>query len=256
MSDFIDSMTEPQRFQLRALQPANAVLLGARVTRAARAAQSLEEAAGGIVSGLYEILGDSTSDGPSVALARFYRTISYADLEAELQEVAAEILREDGGQPWAAMKCLTLMGSAGLEPTWNSRHTSARHRVIPLLSPTAVERLPMASRLISELGMSVANLVETGFDPAAEPEVGRARIFHVEEADGSPYIPDQEGFVRRYGIRSVIGFGSSLRSGDLWAVVLFTRVSVSLEVARLFRMLATDIKIAILPVLSNRFFAA
>ncbi len=256
MSEFIDSMPEPERFPLRALRPADAILLGARVTRAARSAQSLEEAADGIVSGLYEMLGDATLDGPSVALARFYRTISFANLEPELQEVAAAILTEHSGQPLAAMKCLTLMASAGLEPTWNSRHTSARHRVIPLPSPTAVERLPMVSRLISEMGMSVANLVEAGLDPMVEPETGRARIFHVEEAGGSPYIPDQPDFVRRYGIRSVIGFGSSLRSGDLWAVILFTRVSVNLEVARLFRMLATDIKIAILPVLSNRFFAA
>ncbi len=236
-------MPEPERFPLRALRPADAILLGARLTRAARAAQSLEEAADGIVS------------GPSVALAPFYRTIPFANLEPELQEVAAAILTEHSGHPSAAMKCLTLMASAGLEPSWNSRHTSARHRVIPL-PPTAVERLPMVSRLISEMGMSVANLVEDGLDPTAEPETGRARIFHVEEAGLSPYIPDQPDFVRRYGIRSVIGFGSSLRSGDLWAVILFTRVSVSLEVARLFRMLATDIKIAILPVLSNRFFAA
>lgn len=249
-------MAEPERFQLRALQPADAVLVGARVTRAARSAPSLEEAAARIVTGLYESLGDDELEGPSLALARFYRTISFADLEPELQELAMAIPGEHTVQPRAAMKCLTLMGSAGIEPAWNSRRMSARHRVIPLPSPAAVERLPMVSRLISELGMSVASLVDSAADPDREPEVGRARLFHVEDADGSPFIPDQEDFVRRYGIRSVVGFGSSLQSGDLWAVILFTRVSVSLEVARLFRMLATDIKIAILPVLSNRFFAA
>ena len=230
--------------------------MGARVTRAARSAQSLEEAAAGIVNGLYESLEDAGLEGSSLALARFYRTISFADLEPELQQIALSIPGEHSGQPRPSMKCLTLMGTAGVEPAWNSRHTSARHRVIPLPSPAAVERLPMVSRLISELGMSVAHLAGTPTEPILQPEVGRARIFHVEKAEGSPFIPDQKDFVRRYGIRSVVGFGSTLQSGDLWAVILFTRVSVNLEVARLFRMLATDIKIAILPVLSNRFFAA
>lgn len=249
-------MAVPERFQLRALQPADAVLIGALVSRAARSAQSLEEAAAGIVTGLYESLEDADLQGPSLALARFYRTISFADLEPDLQEMAMAIPGENSAQPRAAMKCLTLMGTAGIEPAWNSRHTSARHRVIPLPSHAAVDRLPMVSRLISELGMSVAKLVEATTDPLLQPEAGRARLFHVEEAQGSPFIPDQEDFVRRYGIRSVVGFGSSLQSGDLWAVILFTRVPVSVKVARLFRMLATDIKIAILPVLSNRFFAA
>ena len=249
-------MAVPERFQLRALQPADAVLVGALATRAARSAQSLEEAAAGIVTGLYESLEDADLEGPSLALARFYRTISFADLEPDLQEMAMAIRGQDSAQPRAAMKCLTLMGTAGIEPAWNSRRTSARHRVIPLPSPAAVDRLPMVSRLISELGMSVANLVEATTDPFLQPEAGRARLFHVEEAQGSPFIPDQEDFVRRYGIRSVVGFGSSLQSGDLWAVILFTRVPVSVKVARLFLMLATDIKIAILPVLSNRFFAA
>ena len=249
-------MAERERFHLRALQPADAVLVGARVARAARSAPSLEEAAARIVTELYESLEDPEVTGSALALARFYRTISFSDLAPELQQIATAIPGKHPAQPRSGMKCLTLMGSAGLEPAWNSRHTSARHRVIPLPSPSAVERLPMVSKLISEMGMLVANLGEVATDPPPEPEVGRARIFHVEEAQGSPFIPDQEDFVRRYGIRSVVGFGSSLQSGDLWAVILFTRVSVNLDVARLFRMLATDIKIAILPVLSSRFFAA
>ena len=249
-------MAERERFHLRALQPADAVLVGARVARAARSAPSLEEAAARIVTELYESLEDAEVTGSALALARFYRTISFADLAPELQQIATAIPGEHPVHPRSGMKCLTLMGSAGLEPAWNSRHTSARHRVIPLPSSAAVERLPMVSKLISEMGMSVANLVEVATDPLLEPEVGRARIFHVEDAQGSPFIPDQEDFVREYGIRSVVGFGSSLQSGDLWAVILFTRVRVNLEVARLFRMLATDIKIAILPVLSSRFFAA
>jgi hypothetical protein len=72
-------------------------------------------------------------------------------------------------------------------------------------------------------------------------------VFHVEDAAGSPYIPAQEGFVDRYGIRSVVGFGGLLPSGDLFGVILFCRVHVTLEAAERFRSLALDLKTCLIP---------
>ena len=70
-------------------------------------------------------------------------------------------------------------------------------------------------------------------------------VFHVPEAKGSPYIPAQD-FVDRYGIRSVVGFGGVLPSGDLFSVILFARVPVTTAAADRFRTLALDLKSCLL----------
>jgi len=244
-----------QRFRLGQLSPASAVLLSAQVGKAARGAPSLEEAARAIVRTLYESLWDPLSERSELALVRFYRTIAFRALDRDLQEVATAALGDDAaGPPKSDLKCLTLMASAGVEEAWNSRHTSLRHRAIPLSSKAAVARLPMVSRLIRDLGVSVDALIE-GSTPATETDPGRAML-HIEEAEGSPAVPDQDSFVRLYGIRSVVGLGGSLQSGDFWAVVIFTRVPLEAEKARLLRVLTSDIKIAVLPVLTRRLFAA
>lgn len=221
--------------------------------KAARGAASLEEAAGAIVRALYESLWDPVTDSSELALVRFYRTIGFRELDRELQAVATAALGGDR-RPHGDLKCLTLMASAGIEEAWNSRHTSRSHRAIPLASKEAVARLPMVSRLIGDLGVSVDALL-AGVESATEPDPGRS-ILHIAEAEGSPAVPDQDSFVRPYGVRSVVAVGGILRSGDFWTVVIFTRVPVEEEQARLLRLLASDIKIAVLPVLGRRFFAA
>jgi hypothetical protein len=72
----------------------------------------------------------------------------------------------------------------------------------------------------------------------------RHGVFHVEDASGSPYIPAQEEFVARYGIRSVLGFGGMLFTGDLFAVILFSTVHVPGSAADRFKTLALDVKSA------------
>jgi hypothetical protein len=66
-------------------------------------------------------------------------------------------------------------------------------------------------------------------------------VFHVEDALGSPYIPAQE-FVTSFGIKSVLGFGGILGTGDLFAVILFATVHVPASAADRFRTLALDVK--------------
>lgn len=44
------------------------------------------------------------------------------------------------------------------------------------------------------------------------------------------------------GIRSVLGCGASLRGGDLFAIIMFSRVPISQEAADRFRTIALDMK--------------
>jgi len=70
-------------------------------------------------------------------------------------------------------------------------------------------------------------------------------VFHVADAKGSPYIPAQEDFVVPYGIKSVVGFGGVLASGNLFAVIMFCKVSVPRAAADSFKALALDVKTAV-----------
>jgi hypothetical protein len=71
-------------------------------------------------------------------------------------------------------------------------------------------------------------------------------VFYVPEAVGSPYIPAQEQFVTKFGIKSVLGFGGMLPSGDLFAVIMFSKVPISAEIADMFKPLALNVKMVAL----------
>ena len=245
-------MSAPERFDLARLSPADVVLCGSGAVRAAAESLTLEDAADLIVHYLYNALWDPNSDRPGNALVRFYRTIDFADLEPSLQNYAALALRPENKRP--ALKCFTLMGTAGDMPQWNSRQTSAKHRAIPLTSRAAVERLPMVSRLIRDLGMSVDEIVGLPESPSAPDQDVPPNVFYIRRAESHPSVPDQD-FVLEHGIQSVVAMGGPIDRTDLWTIILFSRVEIRPEVARLFRLLAVDVRIAVMSRLARKFFA-
>jgi hypothetical protein len=48
-----------------------------------------------------------------------------------------------------------------------------------------------------------------------------------------------------YGVRSVLGFGGVLVTGEFYAVILFTHVAIPPESSDRFRNVALDLKLAI-----------
>jgi hypothetical protein len=67
-------------------------------------------------------------------------------------------------------------------------------------------------------------------------------VFHVENALGSPFIPAQQEFVLPHRIQSVVGFGGLLRTGELFAVILFSRDHIPESSAVRFRSIALDVR--------------
>jgi two-component system NtrC family sensor kinase len=160
-------------------------------------------------------------------------------LDPPLQQYARTLPGVGDAMP-GDLPCLALLASAGDEPAWRSRHTAGRHRLIPLPSQAALDRLPMVAAIFREFNVSIDEVRPRRRRLTSNtPKV--YDLFHVEEAFGSPYVPDQDGFVRPYGIRSVIGFGGSLRHGDLYVVLLFTKMRVPAAIARRVRGLALDV---------------
>jgi len=243
------------RHDLGRLTPSAMVLCGGGIRRAAAGAPTLEDAARAIAAYLQASLWDTVLDRPAAALVRLYRTVSFRLLEPELQEFAASGLVRK--KPWPEMKCLTLLGTAGVEPRWNSRHASTGHRAIPLPSADAIARLPMVSRLVSQLGIDPQELVDSEQGPLVE-NGGRpsTNVFHVGEALGSPFVPAQDDFVQPFGVSSVVGFGGQLGVGDLYAVIVFSRIPISRPTADIMGYLGSDVRLAIVPTLGKPLFSA
>jgi hypothetical protein len=221
--------------------------------RATKDAPTLEEAAQRVCRVLYDEL--VTSDhSKACALVRCYKTHAFGKLPRELHAFARRALQ--GRSPSPTMRCLALLGTVGDQPAWNSRRTSVGHKAIPLPSADIVEKAPMIAQLIRQFGLELSHVVEPTTDLVRDLAGKTYGVFHVADAKGSPYIPAQEDFVARYGIRSVVGFGGSLANGDLFAVILFTRVPVSPETADRFRNLALDVKSSFFLYRENEVFAA
>ena len=206
----------------------------------ASSAPTLEASAQRICRLLYDELR-SGDGGRQCALVRCYKTHRYGALQPELQQFARSVLNRE---PPASTKCLTLMATVGQSASWNSRQLSRGHQTIPLPSADMVEKAPMISQLIKEFGMEITSVLEPSPEIIRELAGKRHGVFYVENAEGSPYIPAQDEFVKRYGIRSVLGFGGMLATGDLFAVILFTTVHVPPAVADRFKTIALDAKAA------------
>jgi len=207
-------------------------------------AGSMEEVADKIVHYLYDHLIDRQTGEKICALVRFYKTHPFGELHEELQRFALDIL---GSQPASSsMKCLTLMATVGVKPEWHSRKASAGHQAIPLPSKELVAQAPMISNLIQQFGLEIDTVLAPNPNLLVDVEQRSYNVFHVPDAAGSPYIPAQEEFVVPFGVRSVLGFGGMLPSGNLFAIILFSQSRIQREVAEMFKTLALSIKLVVL----------
>jgi hypothetical protein len=226
---------------------------GTELRKLGAGASSMEETANRVVRTLFDQLRKGADGSPACALVRFFVTVPYADLQPDLQDFARSLV---GGPPRTpTMRCLTLLGTAGQLPEWNSRQASVGHQALPLVSAEGVARSPMIAQLIRQLGLEIGMLVNPAPELLVDAEQHTFNVFHVPVAEGSPYIPAQREFVVPYGVRSVLGFGGLLPPGELFATILFSKCSISREVAELFRTLALNVKVAVLPFAGRRIFA-
>lgn len=214
---------------------------GVDIRRATADAPSMEASARVLVRYLYDTLRAGDGDEPACALLRCFVTLPYGSLPPELQ--AAARASAAGAELADGTRCLVLLATAGLRDAWNDRRTSAGHRAIPLPSPEAIEKAPMISRMVHEMGIDLGALGE-GAD--ATERAGRTYdVFFVPDALGSEHIPAQDDFVRPLGVRSVLGFGGLLQE-EFFVVILFSREPIPQETASRFRNIALDARIALL----------
>ena len=238
-------------YDLAGFSLADMTRCGIELRRIGAGAGSMEEVAERTVRYMFEHLRPAGSTDPACALVRLFVTMPFEQLQPEQREFALGVL---GRQPESGMKCLTLLASCGVENEWNSRHSSAGHKALPLPSAESVARSPMIAQLIRQLGVEVQFLLAPDPRLMVEMEQHSFNVFYVPDAEGSPFIPAQGEFVVPHRIRSVLGFGGVLPSGELFAMILFSRVRIPREIAELFKTLSLNVKVALLPFVDRRVF--
>jgi hypothetical protein len=230
-------------FDLERFEISDMLRCGRGAREAARGLDLMESAAEAMARFFYEEFRGADGERQCV-LVRCYKTHPYGALEPEQRRFADRLLgaRAAGDLP---VTCLTLLATVGDEPAWCDRRRSMGHQAIPLVSVEMVEQAPMIAQLIRQFGLEIHQVLRPGGEILHARGGKSFNVFHVEEARGSPYIPAQADFVVKHGVRSVVGFGGALRSGELFATILFTRVPMGAVAAERFRNIALDVKYAL-----------
>jgi two-component system NtrC family sensor kinase len=213
-------------------------LLGAK-------AHTMEEVANEIVHFFYDNFVEDQNGSRSCVLVRLFKTHDYVALTDDLKTFAQKMLTQT--RIVESCKCFTLLATCGANPEWESRANSKGHQAIPLPSIQVVERIPMMRNMVKQMGLEINSVVAPDPEIIVDLSQKAYNVFHVPHTEGSPYVPMQEEFVIPYGVKSVLGFGGVLPSGNVFVLIIFSKTPIAGEVANCFAPLALNVKMALLP---------
>jgi hypothetical protein len=167
-------------------------------------------------------IGKGTSLESARGLVQRFGTCPLTALEPALRRHGVTMPPE-GGPPSSGFVFLAL---APNESAWSA-------------SQSAGQRLPIVSALFGQFRVRPSKIERLDWGVATD-----ARhvydVFHVETAVGSANVPDQEGFVREYTIRSPVAFGCTCGHGDLFAVIVLCQPPLADHAIRGFHGLALN----------------
>lgn len=215
-------------------------------------AESMEAVGTNIVQHLYENLVDYQTSKKSCALIQLFKTHSYNDLTPDLQAKLRQNVSYSNISP--SLKCLTRLAMVGELSENQFSDDIATNEITPLIDETAIANNPMVAQLIHQLGLMPEAVLQPNAVLATPTEQPLYNVFFIPEVLDSPYMLAQPELLN--SVKSVVGFGGLLPSGDLFAVVLFLKVKLSPAAVDFIRPLALSIKAAILPFDQDRVFAA
>ncbi len=215
-------------------------------------AKNIDELSNMLVRYFYDNLIEQQSGEKSCVLVRFFMTYPYSSLDLELRQLVDKML---GGQLVSQeMKCLTLSATAGVQQEWNSTAHSKEHRVLPLQNEDMLKKNIMVHHFIRQMGIDVSNVLNPDPKLASDLEGRVFNVYHIPDAIGNPYIPVQDEFVVPYGIKSAMGIGGMLPTGNLFALLIFSKTKISSDTANLFKNIALNVRMAVLPFVNEKIF--
>jgi len=225
----------------------DAIGCGDALRQLGAAAASLEEVAAQLVRYLYDHLRDAETGEPACVLVRCLQIARYQALRSDLQAAVrcglagSQSETAQSAVPGQDLRCLTLLSTAGRLPDGRADAAALGDRVVPLADRAAVQQLPLLAQLIQQFGLDVDTVLAADSDGLPQ----RAHIcgvLYVSQVKG-----DRSAVVLPDSIRSIVGFGGMLPSGNLVAVVLFSSVCVARDALKGFEYLGLSTKLALLP---------
>jgi len=230
------------RFDLSAFSLSDMVRCGAELRRASRGASSLDAAAQAVADFLYHGMADGAGRR-ACSLVNLFVTRRWNALPPGLRAAASS--RPAAAPPPPGTRCLATVASCGPPAAGRESSTGFERLVLPVPSEEASRRVPLVSRLIDRIGSgSVPGA--GGITEGALPPSARFDVLHVGDEDRARGLWGEE-FVAEHGIRSALAFGGPLPEGELFAVVMFSRVPLPPQTADLFRTVAVSTRMALLP---------
>ena len=216
-------------------------------------AKNIDELSDMMVQYFFDNLVDTQTGEKSSVLVRFFMTYPYSSLDTELRQKSDKML---GGQLVDQdMKCLKLLATAGVHPEWNLTIDSKGHQVIPLQNEEMVKKFfYMIYEFIDQMGMDISNVLNPDTKLSSELEERIFNVYHVPEALGNPHIPAQEEFVVPFGVKSLMGFGGMLPTGNLFILLIFSKTKIPRNTASLFKNIALNVRMAVLPFVNEKIF--
>jgi hypothetical protein len=105
----------------------------------------------------------------------------------------------------------------------------------------------MVRQLVQQLGLEVNTVLQPDPEVLVDLVQKTYNVFYIPEALGSPYVTVQQEFVVPFNVRAVLGCGGILPSGNLFAIIIFSKDHFPREIADLFKTVALSVKVAVLP---------
>jgi len=185
-----------------------------------RAAKTVEEACMLLCGELYERCRKGGDGERSLILSRIFLSLPFPALEPGVAAFAKE--KKAGLDSTTGDMFLTLLGTRGDDPDWCDRKRSKGHQAIPLTRET-VKKVPMMSRCFQQIGFNLDIVLKAEEDIHLDGVSSAFGVFHVEDAQGSPFVPAQDNFVKPRGVHSVLGCGTMLPNGAVSIWIGFLR---------------------------------
>ncbi|MBI1877719.1 MAG: hypothetical protein HYR94_05730 [Chloroflexi bacterium] len=228
--------------------------LQGKITNEIKVCNCLEQAAQKLTDVMYAEFQDS------FVLVRLYATVPFNELPAANQAFVTKLAAAQNITSLIKDQTLvlSLLGTRGVNPAWNSRYNSKGHVGIPLASADFIEAIPMISRLLKELGLSLDWIGSQDTEIVTRSMGKIAGLFYVPDAKtavdqkGRKIIAAQD-FVAANNVKTVFGFGGGYFVGATIVVVIaFALETIEKSKAERFMPLVNVFKTGTTSLVSNR----
>lgn len=223
--------------------------LGERI----KGCKTLEQAAEEAMDLLYGTFSDS------IVLARLFVVVPHGELPAANRSFVSELAHSQGITDLINDETyvISLLGTRGVRPEWNDRRNSNGHVGIPLASADFIDRIPMMSRMLKEVGLDLS-WIDRQKSVATKTLAGLSGVFYVADAetavdDKGRKIISAQDFVRAYKIKSVFGCAGGYPTGGTFiTMIVFCRETVKQSTAEQFLPFISAFKAGTVSLVSSR----